>query len=131
MTIPLHLQSEHPSCVIHVCLQDNDEMQENNETPKPASTQRDGEEEEDNRTAEEGDKSAKDDGREKEGETSSSEEDEGGRLLKEDNGEPDLFKLVVVNSYGSQDVNVLKDDDKPLRLSSTLYFFFCTLSGKN
>lgn len=33
--------------------------------------------------------------------------------------EPDLFRLVVVNSYGSQEVQKLKDDDKnPLKLNS-------------
>ena len=30
----------------------------------------------------------------------------------------DQFQLVVVNSYGSQDVQKLKDDSNPLRLSS-------------
>lgn len=33
--------------------------------------------------------------------------------------EPDLFRLVVVNSYGSQEVQKLKDDDNnPLKLNS-------------
>ena len=33
--------------------------------------------------------------------------------------EPDLFRLVVVNSYGSQEVQRLKDDDSiPLKLGS-------------
>ena len=33
--------------------------------------------------------------------------------------EPDLFHLVVVNSYGSQEVQRLKDDDSiPLKLGS-------------
>ena len=33
--------------------------------------------------------------------------------------DPDLFQLVEVNSYGSQEVQKLKDDDKnPLKLSS-------------
>jgi len=36
--------------------------------------------------------------------------------------EPDLFQLVVVNSYGSQEVQKLKDDDKnPLKLNSQTY----------
>ena len=33
-------------------------------------------------------------------------------------GAMDLFQLIVVNSYGSQDVQKLKDDNNPLRLSS-------------
>ena len=37
---------------------------------------------------------------------------------KEESGKKRLFTLVVVNSYGSQEVNRLADNDKPLKLTS-------------
>ena len=37
---------------------------------------------------------------------------------KVEDEEMDLFKLVVVNSYGSQEVQKLKDDGKTLKLTS-------------
>ena len=41
--------------------------------------------------------------------------------------EPDLFRLVVVNSYGSQEVQRLKDDDSiPLKLGSE---WMCVCGG--
>ena len=41
--------------------------------------------------------------------------------------EPDLFRLVVVNSYGSQEVQRLKDDDSiPLKLGRE---WMCVLRG--
>eukprot|EP00731_Ephydatia_muelleri_P021821 Em0014g412a len=109
----------------------NQEMQESDDQSKPTDDKV--EEEEDNRTIEEKKGVAKEE-REKGNDSSNSEgegsEDE--RLLKEgdknkrsdkedDGGERDLFQLKVVNSYGSQDVNTLNDDGKPIRLSSQTY----------
>ena len=55
---------------------------------------------------------------EEENKKKENEEEEGEEKEKVDK-EPDLFQLVVVNSYGSQEVQRLKDDDKsPLKLSS-------------
>ncbi len=42
---------------------------------------------------------------------------------EEQESEMDLFQLVVVNSYGSQEVQKLKDNDKPLRLTSMVYVY--------
>ncbi len=51
-----------------------------------------------------------------------------GKKVKEDNGDGsdkeesivngDLFKMIVVNSYGSQEVQRLEDNDKKLKLTS-------------
>jgi len=55
----------------------------------------------------------------KENEQEGQENEEKEEEKKEKEEEPDLFRLVVVNSYGSQEVQKLKDDDKnPLKLSS-------------
>lgn len=55
--------------------------------------------------------------KEKEGEKEREEEEESKKQKQEE--EEDLFRLVVVNSYGSQEVQRLKDDDSiPLKLGS-------------
>ena len=42
-----------------------------------------------------------------------------GKQKRKEEEEEDLFRLVVVNSYGSQEVQRLKDDDSiPLKLGS-------------
>ena len=60
----------------------------------------------------------------REGEEGGEGEGEEGEVKEKDpetekqDGAMDLFQLMVVNSYGSQDVQKLKDDKNPLRLSS-------------
>ena len=44
-------------------------------------------------------------------------------------GEMDLFRLVVVNSYGSQEVQRLQDNAAPLKLTSELQLSYCLDAG--
>ncbi len=53
--------------------------------------------------------------REQEGERNEKE-----KVEEEEGKEMDLFQLVVVNSYGSQEVQKLKDNDQTLKLSSKM-----------
>ena len=99
--------------------QGNEKMQEIDDQPTENKV-------DDNRITEEtGKAKEKDDASSSEGEGSEDEkqlkEGDKNKRLDKEGGERDLFQLVVVNSYGSQDLNILKEDGKPLRLSSTLH----------
>lgn len=47
-------------------------------------------------------------------ESSSMEEEHNNEIIKKHR----LFKMCIVNSYGSSDVHPIKDDDKPIKLTS-------------
>ena len=65
------------------------------------------------------DREKKENGEEKENEGGKKGEEEEEESKKQKEEEEDLFRLVVVNSYGSQEVQRLKDDDSiPLKLGS-------------
>ena len=44
-----------------------------------------------------------------------------------DTSKPTLFTMSTVNSYGSADIEHLKDDGKPLKLSGMFLFLFVCL----
>ena len=80
------------------------------------------EEEEEEEKEREGEKEREEEGGEKENKGEKEKEEEENKKQKQKGGqeeEEDLFRLVVVNSYGSQEVQRLKDDDSiPLKLGS-------------
>ncbi len=88
----------------------------NSEEPMDTAEEEEGKEEgKEGKEEEEGNKDAENNGNEKEDE----EEEEG---VVESNG--DLFTLSIVNSYGSQEVKKLKDDDNLLKLTSECWTLF-------
>lgn len=46
------------------------------------------------------------------------EDEEGDKTEKEKNTVFQMFQMVVVNSYGTQDIKKLPNDDYPLKLTS-------------
>ena len=89
-----------------------DDCEKEGEKEREEGEQGDKEREEDREEKENGEE------KENEGGKKSEEEEEESKKQKEEE-EKDLFRLVVVNSYGSQEVQRLKDDDSiPLKLGS-------------
>ena len=89
-----------------------DDCEKKGEKEREEGEQGDKEREEDREEKENGEE------KENEGGKKSEEEEEESKKQKEEE-EKDLFRLVVVNSYGSQEVQRLKDDDSiPLKLGS-------------
>ena len=96
----------------------NDEdMEKEGEKEEQEGGKERGEEEEEKER--EGEKEREEEGGEKENEGKEREEENKKQKQKQGQEEEDLFRLVVVNSYGSQEVQRLKDDDSiPLKLGS-------------
>ncbi len=46
------------------------------------------------------------------------EEEDFNKLYRDPNGRLRLFKFAVVNSYGSAEMEKIKDDGKPIKISS-------------
>ena len=96
------------------------EKEEGEKEEQEEAKKREGEEEEEEKENK-GEKEQEEEGGEKENEGENKREEEN-KKQKQKGGqeeEEDLFRLVVVNSYGSQEVQRLKDDDSiPLKLGS-------------
>ena len=97
------------------CEKEGEKEREEGEREGDEEREENGEEKENREEKEKENREEKE--KEKEGEKEREEEEESKKQKQGE--EEDLFRLVVVNSYGSQEVQRLKDDDSiPLKLGS-------------